>query len=386
MGKLKNPLASIIAVVAELTSLTQNDTMRILHVTPWYPTEENQLHFLFIERQVKSLANSCQQSILHIDLSFDPVPRRSYEKDGVKRIQRHVPFNSWRLREWMFYRILKSELKKSDARTEFTHVNFFIAYPALIYFCRLEPYLPSKKMITEHWSAYHYNFQLSKIPDRLRKIFHHHIPVTCVSSNLGQDVVRFAGTPQKINVIPNVIETDIFHNRNDDRENHFLSVAYWKHPKKPLEILEVFRKKKLQGENWNLRIGGHGPDEQKILEFIKENRLEDVIQFIGKLMPVDLALELNRAKAFILPSEYETFSVIVAEALACGCPVIASRVGAIPDLINARNGVLVDDDWMEAFSKFETMSYDYKAISDEAIEKFNAEVIGAKLLKAFSEL
>ncbi len=360
--------------------------MRILHVTPWFPTEENPLHAIYVERQINSLSGLCQQMVLHIDLNFGAGPNLRTQKNGVLRIQQRVVFTSWRLREWIFYRILKRELRRLNAHESFSHINFFIAYPALIHYGKLKPYLPVKKLITEHWSAYQFNFNVESVPDRLRKIFHHEIPLAVVSHSLANDIRKFSGVMPPITVIPNVVDTKIFNCQNQIRGNYYFTVSLWKYPKKPLELLEVFRKLKEVGRPQELVIGGYGPEEDNVLKFIKDYDLGDVIRYVGRLWPEQIAEEMNRAKAFILPTDYETFSVVIAEALSCGCPVIASKSGAIPELINDRNGILVDNNWEESLQKFDSTSYDHSAISKSAIEQFSLEVVGAKYFNLLKQL
>jgi glycosyltransferase involved in cell wall biosynthesis len=50
---------------------------------------------------------------------------------------------------------------------------------------------------------------------------------------------------------------------------------------------------------------------------------------------------MHRSHCFVLPSDSETFSCVTAEALCSGLPVIASEAGALPELVNGSNGVLV---------------------------------------------
>ncbi len=360
--------------------------MRILHITPWFPTEENPIHAIFIQRHIQALSPHCDQLVLHIDLNFESLPSHRSETKGVIRIVRSVPFHSWRLREWIFYRLLKKELKRLNASKVFTHVNFYIAYPALIHYKRLAKWLPVKRLITEQWSIYHYNFSMEKPHRRLRDMFHHQIPLAVVSSRLGDDISTFAGIRPDIKVIPNVIDTNVFQFQNLERGEHFLTASLWKSPKTPLVILNTLLQLKEKGIHLKLRMGGYGPDEKEILTFIQENKMEDMVQYIGRIKPADLAMELNKARGFVLATEYETFSAIIAEALGCGCPVIASHSGAIPDLINENNGILVTDDWVNSWMKFLHTTYDSEAIANNAQQRFGIESVGKKYFQLIHDL
>jgi glycosyltransferase involved in cell wall biosynthesis len=90
---------------------------------------------------------------------------------------------------------------------------------------------------------------------------------------------------------------------------------------------------KLLGSHVPLRIVGEGPD-RRALEAAKERaRLSD-ISFEGYLAPGELRSVTNKAAFLIFPSEsYETFGLSIIEAFACGLPVVASRLGAITEIV-----------------------------------------------------
>jgi glycosyltransferase involved in cell wall biosynthesis len=59
----------------------------------------------------------------------------------------------------------------------------------------------------------------------------------------------------------------------------------------------------------------------------------------------------RQADLFVLPSRRESFGLVLAEAMACGLPVVATTAGAIPEVVeNAATGLLVPPDHSEAFA------------------------------------
>jgi len=64
--------------------------------------------------------------------------------------------------------------------------------------------------------------------------------------------------------------------------------------------------------------------------------LEEHVVFIGARTQDQLAELFNGATAVIVPSTYESFGMVAAEAQACGCPVIASKVGGLQDVVQNR--------------------------------------------------
>ena len=87
---------------------------------------------------------------------------------------------------------------------------------------------------------------------------------------------------------------------------------------------------------WLLYVGGDGLLRPKLEALALELGLSDRVRFTGRLTDEELALAYQAADAFLLPTNsLECFGLIILEALACGCPVIATDAGAIPEIMKA---------------------------------------------------
>jgi glycosyltransferase involved in cell wall biosynthesis len=73
-----------------------------------------------------------------------------------------------------------------------------------------------------------------------------------------------------------------------------------------------------------------------------ELNIEKSVKFIGSLNYEEVAKQMRSACVFVLPSMEEAFGNVVLEAMASGTPVIASKVGGIPDLLDETCGILVE--------------------------------------------
>ncbi|NLG17166.1 MAG: glycosyltransferase family 4 protein [Fibrobacter sp.] len=95
--------------------------------------------------------------------------------------------------------------------------------------------------------------------------------------------------------------------------------------------------------NIALKIVGEGPDRGMAEKYICENDLSEMCTFAGWVPLQDLCKTYNEADVFVLSSVFEGMPSVVLQALACGKPVISTKVYGSEDLIeNGKNGFLVD--------------------------------------------
>lgn len=91
----------------------------------------------------------------------------------------------------------------------------------------------------------------------------------------------------------------------------------------------------------SLSVVGSGPDEAFFRNYAHELGLQSQVQFYGRL-PMRQALTLG--KVFLLPSRAESLPYVVLEAIAAGAPVLASRVGGVPEILGDASPFLFEPD------------------------------------------
>jgi N-acetyl-alpha-D-glucosaminyl L-malate synthase BshA len=89
-----------------------------------------------------------------------------------------------------------------------------------------------------------------------------------------------------------------------------------------------------------LVLVGDGPERVRTAEHARTRGVADSVCFLGQR--AEFAAELAHADAFVLPSASESFGVAALEALSAGVPVLAYRVGGLPEVVVAGTGELVD--------------------------------------------
>lgn len=99
-----------------------------------------------------------------------------------------------------------------------------------------------------------------------------------------------------------------------------------------------------------LVVAGHrGNVNREIFEFVQESNLGTHIRFVGFFPDEDLKYLYQSSELVMCPSFYEGFGLPVLEAFACGVPVVAGRVGALPEIVGD-GGMLVDPNDVEGIA------------------------------------
>jgi glycosyltransferase involved in cell wall biosynthesis len=135
--------------------------------------------------------------------------------------------------------------------------------------------------------------------------------------------------PQKICVKPNFVHPDP--GRGNGTAQWALFVGRLSPEKGIWTVLKAWHG--LRETPLKLKIVGDGPLMNDIRNFVSEHKL-NAVEIVGRRAQEDLIPIMKAAKFLIVPSLcYETFGLVAVEAFACGIPVIASRLGAIAELV-----------------------------------------------------
>ncbi len=165
-----------------------------------------------------------------------------------------------------------------------------------------------------------------------------------VSQNTREDIIKLLKIPEeRIRVIYNGIEEIYQPGREKDissplfkklPEDYVLFVGTLEPRKNLLRLIEGFSLFKKGGGKEKLVIAGEkGWSYESIFETVEKLNLEKEVIFSGYLSQEDLPALYRSASLFLFPSLYEGFGLPPLEAMACGVPVIASRVSSLPEVL-----------------------------------------------------
>lgn len=163
-----------------------------------------------------------------------------------------------------------------------------------------------------------------------------------------EDLVNYYGVDkEKVKLLYNHVDQKIFHPnvevKSSENKIHIVNAGRMVKGKRFPLVLNVFKKLQNTHPNLHLTLVGEGEDFPVVSEKIKLEEIKNVT-LTGAISHEELA-NIYRSASFLLnASVYESFGNVVAEAMACGLPVIAPKVGSIPELIaNGESGYLVEN-------------------------------------------
>lgn len=107
------------------------------------------------------------------------------------------------------------------------------------------------------------------------------------------------------------------------------------------ELIEAIDRLRQTDSNALLVVIGNGEFRTTLESMVEERKLGKHVRLAGGLLPESVAKYLNAADLLTLPSWSEGYPNVLVEALACGCPVVASDVGGIPEIVDAQRGLLI---------------------------------------------
>jgi N-acetyl-alpha-D-glucosaminyl L-malate synthase BshA len=164
--------------------------------------------------------------------------------------------------------------------------------------------------------------------------------VTAVSESLRQNTIEALGIRRPISVIPNFLDCGHYRRRRQaDLRDRLRSgdgpivmhMSNFRPVKRAGTVLDVFERIRRRIPATLVFIGD-GPDRAGIEARARASSIAADVQFEGEQQdPVPL---LSCADLFLLPSSQESFGMAALEAMACEVPVVASRIGGLPELID----------------------------------------------------
>lgn len=179
--------------------------------------------------------------------------------------------------------------------------------------------------------------------------------IVCEENSLKSHLLSRGFNREKIFLISNGIDKKLFHPGDSDQAKRdlrlsdgqriILSVGSLNKNKNHSLLIQAFAKIPTSNTSWHLYIIGDGEERLNLEKQILDLEISQKVKLLGIKDHCSLPQWLKAADIFVLPSLNEGTPNVLVEAMACGLPIIASKVGGIPDLIQDKvEGLLFESD------------------------------------------
>ena len=391
----------------------------ILIIPSWYPTNNNPLYGIFFKEQIQAL----KRANYNVGVIAPHLYSLRLFSKYLKELKQGVNFENDQgiptyisiILGW-FYKIpygnsfllinkgkkLFKEYIKNYGKPDLIHAHSALMGGILA--SQLKDIYQIPTIITEHFSAVAQN----KIPvwqqKLISKAYSNANKRIVVSPKLGELLTqKYQNNYPNWQWIPNMIDqkfaqwklSDI---KKNNKEFIFLHIGSLSKIKRQEDLLLAFAKSFKHQKNVKLRIGGetlagnHGISPQELINITKKLGIDNQVIFLGALTRQEVYEQMCQAHTFVLSSEYETFSIVLIEALSCGLPVISTACGGPECIVNENNGILVPVKNIEKLSlamkkmKANIKSYNPLELHQYCVENFGEQKVIEQLKSVYNTL
>ena len=167
------------------------------------------------------------------------------------------------------------------------------------------------------------------------------IPVAISLVNQQMTADYYSLSLDQVHMVHNPVDINKMQYSQCEKKFDICCIARFQEQKNHEMLIRATASLNKEGVEVNLALAGQGPLENRLRDLVADLGIGSHVEFLGVLDEIPQLLA--QSKLFVLSSNYEGLPMTILEAMAAGVPVIATRVGGIPDVIeDGGNGVLVN--------------------------------------------
>jgi glycosyltransferase involved in cell wall biosynthesis len=368
--------------------------MKVVFLARWYPHKYDPMFGLFVQRHAEAASLHDDITVIYVHPDENAPIKYDIERtfeNGVDTIRIYYRKKGKLSSIWRYYQACLKGLALAG-RPDLIHVHVLTRMGIVAY--RQKKLHGTPYLITEHWSRYLPGNDFSGVVRKImtKKVVRNAKMVTTVSDILAKAMQDHGLTNPNYETLPNVVDVNLFkpipHHNDIPKIVH---VSCFEDLSKNISgLLESLKILKDKGIAFEAVLIGEGMDLDAMKQKANAMELNDCVRFTGLLQGQNLVDELATGDFFVLSSNYETGGIVLLEAMACGLPVVATRVGAIPEIVNENNGFLVPAKDPKALAEaMERCCHTYnhyrkEEIRSKIVERYSKEKVGELIHQLYS--
>ncbi|MEI7525941.1 MAG: glycosyltransferase [Mariniphaga sp.] len=377
--------------------------MKILFLTRWFPPYAG----IFIERHAHAVSLFNELAVLAIlpgetSSGLKPVTIDNADHTGftviryfyrpsrcrIGKVAGMINFIRFVIRAFVGYRYASRHYGSFDL----IHVHILTRAAVPAFLLNLLTGIPY--VISEHWTRYipdNWGFTGFVRRSLTRLIVHRASTVVTVSDFLRTAMQDCGLRNKKFIIIPNTVDTTLFTIAGElkgKQAKRILHVSNFNERAKNIHgILRVIKILHEQRKDFEiLFIGGREPALSETRKYASGLGLESPVVIFKGPIPVGELADAYRESSFLLMfSNFESFSIVIPEALSCGIPVLATSAGGIPEYFSTNSGRLISPGDESAlldnlnFMLDHYQSFDPESLGGSIESRFGLKKVGGQL-------
>ncbi len=358
--------------------------LKVLHIAGWYPSKKNPTAGIFVREHVKATALYNDVVVLYnegVDRTIKNGCCRIEDniEEGIRTIRLYYkkspfPKTTYIVYLWsMFYgyRMLVDQGFKPDV----IHAHIYSAgVPAVLIGKRYG--IPV--VVTEGYSGFPRKLVRGFEKFKAKLAFKLADVVCPVSEYLRKHIEHSYGIRARFKVIPNTVNTSLFtpsiRTVQKKDKKHMLVVALLSDVKGIPYLLKALSKLIIERDDFVLDIVGDGPKRREYEDLTRMLGISEVVNFHGLKSKSEVAEFMKRCDFLVVSSLFETFAVVLIEAMACGRPIVTTDCGGPSEIVTPMIGIKVPPGNSEALADAINYMLDhYSEYSANTIAKYVQE-------------
>ena len=326
---------------------------KVLFLASWYPSKRNLSLGNFVQKHAE-IANEVAQVDVLYAVASDEIQKVEVTDEIINNVRTVIvyypqaksktPIVSSLLKRQLYLNALKLGFEKLNQSYDLVHLN--AVFPAGMFAQWLKKKYNTPYIATVHWTGFLPHHQVFKtlpfyIRNKYHSIFKDADLILPVSEHLGK-ALQELHLVDKYQVINNVVNSDLFYPNSQPKDSsvvRFLHVSSFDDAHKNTSgMLSAFGQ---LDRDFLLHIITEG-EESEVWEALKKHNVPKekcIVESQQSAEKVGAAMRL--ATCFVLFSNYETFSVVLAESWTTGIPAIYTQCGGLTEIQNSVLGVQI---------------------------------------------